>query len=221
MIFFNLHTHLSKQQPTAVALFNQYPHNFVANKSVFSVGIHPLFIDEKRLQEDFNHLQQQAMQANCLAIGECGLDKRSKTPLPKQLEIFEKQLQIAHSIQKPVVIHCVQAHNLLLQVVSQSKIRVPLLYHGFCKNENSANQLLNKKMYLSFGASLFTNPTNIAVFKKVPLNSIFLETDASNHTLEAIYEQAAKIKQITCSELVIQIAANFETVFRKKITDLQ
>jgi TatD DNase family protein len=47
------------------------------------------------------------LKTNCLAVGECGLDKRIAIPIELQQLVFEKQLVLAQKYNKPVVLHCV------------------------------------------------------------------------------------------------------------------
>eukprot|EP01089_Gocevia_fonbrunei_P013975 TRINITY_DN3728_c0_g1_i1.p1 TRINITY_DN3728_c0_g1~~TRINITY_DN3728_c0_g1_i1.p1 ORF type:complete len:216 (+),score=37.86 TRINITY_DN3728_c0_g1_i1:33-680(+) len=59
-------------------------------------------------------------------VGEIGLDKAAKTPdtgkcefESHQLEIFIKQLKIAHDLNRPVSVHCVRAFGWLLDFFQQ------------------------------------------------------------------------------------------------------
>jgi hypothetical protein len=109
MQYFNLHTHQFTNQSDVLELVNQYPQEFDATIPFYSIGIHPLYIDENRLEKDFQIVEQKLALPVCLALGECGLDKRSETPFGLQQVVLEKQLALAEKHQKPVVIHCVAA----------------------------------------------------------------------------------------------------------------
>jgi len=215
MQYFNLHTHQFKNQEHILELVNQYPQEFDNVILNYSIGIHPLFIDEKRLESDLEILEQKAGLPECLAIGECGLDKRSETAFEIQLEVLEKQFLIAEKFRKPLVIHCVHAFQELVEMKNQLQITVPIIIHGFSKKEQLAKQLLNNGFYLSFGRYLLTNPELESVFNGVPENQFFLETDTSDYTIEEVYALAAKYKKITVTELQQIISNNFNTVFNK------
>src|SRR4029078_3015939 len=129
---------------------------------------------------------------NCLAIGECGIDKRIETPLQIQTEVFEAQLKLAEKHQKPVVIHCVAAFQEVIEIKQRLKISVPMIIHGFSKNEQVAQSLIKNGFYLSFGKYLFQNPATESVFKNIPLDSFFLETDTLELGIEEVYRHAAK-----------------------------
>ena len=109
MEFFNLHTHKSTNQVNVLELVNQYPQEFDTAIPHYSIGIHPWFIVEERLEADLAIIESKVQQPNCLAIGECGLDKRIAIPMELQQMVFEKQLLLAQKCNKPVVLHCVAA----------------------------------------------------------------------------------------------------------------
>jgi len=216
MQYFNLHTHVYTSQGDILELVNQYPQEFDAAIPNYSIGIHPLFINKDRLESDFEILVQKVTLPECLAIGECGLDKRSETAFEIQLEVLEKQLLLAEKHQKPVVIHCVHAFQELVELKNKLKITTPILIHGFSKKEQLAKQLLDNGFYLSFGRYLLQNPELEQLFNGVPENRFFLETDTSDYTIEEIYALAAKYKKITVTELQQIILNNFNTVFINK-----
>ncbi|OYX80682.1 MAG: hydrolase TatD [Flavobacteriales bacterium 32-34-25] len=216
MQYFNLHTHVYTSQEDILELVNQYPQEFDAAIPNYSIGIHPLFINEDRLESDFEILEEKVSLPECLAIGECGLDKRSETAFEIQLEVLEKQLLLAEKFQKPVVIHCVHAFQELVELKNKLKITTPILIHGFSKKEQLAKQLLDNGFYLSFGRYLLQNPELEQLFNGVPENRFFLETDTSDYTIEEIYALAAKYKKITVTELQQIISNNFNTVFINK-----
>lgn len=215
MQYFNLHTHVYTSQGDILELVNQYPQEFDAAIPNYSIGIHPLFINEDRLESDFKILEEKVSLPECLAIGECGLDKRSETAFEIQLEVLKKQLLLAEKFQKTVVIHCVHAFQELVEVKNKLKITTPILIHGFSKKEQLAKQLLDNGFYLSFGRYLLQNPELEQLFNGVPENRFFLETDTSDYTIEEIYALAAKYKKITVTELQQIISNNFNTVFNK------
>lgn len=217
MNYFNLHTHTFTNKSLVLELVNQYPQQFDASLTSYSIGIHPLFIDEDRLDSDFQVLEEKVSLTECLAIGECGLDKRSETPFDVQLAVFERQLLLAEKYQKPVVIHCVHAFQELMHLTKKLKISTPMIIHGFSKKSELAKQLLEQGFYLSFGKNLLRNPDLEAVFLKTPNDKYFLETDMINEGIDQVYAIAAKYKKITLTAIQNQVNSNFETVFMTNI----
>ena len=93
------------------------------------------------------------------------------------------------------------------------KIENPMIIHGFSKNEQVAQTLLKNGFYLSFGKYLLRNPELESVFKSVPNDRFFLETDTIEETLEEVYQLAAKYKNIKVSELQEIIEDNLKNIF--------
>jgi TatD DNase family protein len=213
MNYFNLHTHSFTNQPEVLELVNQYPQEFKAQIPFYSIGIHPLYIDENRLESDFQMLAEKLELPECLALGECGLDKRSETPFELQRSIFEKQLALAEQYQKPVVIHCVKAFQELIEIKKRLKISVPMIVHGFSKKMALAKQLIDNGFYVSFGKNLLRNPELELVFKSIPNNKFFLETDTVEEGIQEVYALASKYKDLELSKLQEIVNENYKTVF--------
>ncbi len=217
MKYFNLHTHEYTNQPDVLELVNQYPQEFDALIPFYSIGIHPLYIDENRLNADFKLVNEKLALPECLALGECGLDKRSETPLEIQKLIFEKQLALAEKHQKPVVIHCVAAFQELIEIKKKLKISVPMLVHGFSKKIELAKQLIDSGFYVSFGKNLLrakSLETNLeSVFKSIPNDKFFLETDMIEEGIQDVYALAAKIKGLELNELQEIVNRNYNATF--------
>jgi TatD DNase family protein len=195
-------------------LVNQYPQEFDATIPYYSIGIHPWFIVEERLEADLAIIESKLQEANCLAVGECGLDKRIDIPMELQQMVFEKQLLLAQQYQKPVVIHCVAAFQELIAIKKKMNITVPMLIHGFSKNAQVAKQLVDNGFYISFGKYLLLNKELETVFKSVPDNRFFLETDTVEEGIEAVYELAAKYKGVSVKEIQKLMNSNFLEVFK-------
>jgi TatD DNase family protein len=213
MKFFNLHTHKFTNQLDLLELVNQYPWEFDATIPFYSIGIHPWFIVEERLESDFAIIESKLQEPSCLALGECGLDKRIEVPMELQQLVFEKQLLLAQKYQKPVVIHCVAAFQELIEITKKLNITVPILIHGFSKSEQLAKQLLENGFYISFGKYLLLNPELETVFKSMPNDRFFLETDTAEESLATVYALAAKYKGISVEEIQEIISTNFNKVF--------
>ena len=214
MQFFNLHTHQFTNQSDVLELVNQYPQEFDASIPNYSIGIHPWHIVEDRIDEDLSIIESKLKDEKCLAIGECGLDKRIEYPIALQQMVFEKQLALAEKYRKPVVIHCVAAFQEVIATKKKMAISVPMIIHGFSKNKETAEQLIANGFYISFGKYLLRNPELELVFKSIPKERLFLETDTIEEGIAAVYELAARYKNIEMGEMKAIINANFDTVFK-------
>ena len=214
MKFFNLHTHNSTPKPGVVALVNQYPLEFEASIPLSSVGIHPWHMKEDTVMHGLALLEQYIALPQVAAVGECGLDKRIAVPFDLQIRVFEAQLHVAQQIQKPVIIHCVAAFQELIHCISTQGITVPIIIHGFSKNAQLAQQLLQEGYYLSFGKYLFQQPELAEVLANVPQDRFFLETDAMDRSIQEVYTKAAECKKMSLDELKSTLNCTFAAVFK-------
>ena len=213
MEFFNLHTHKWTNEPDVLELVNQYPQEFDATIPFYSIGIHPWYIVEDRIEADLITIESKLQESNCLAVGECGLDKRIEIPLDLQELVFEKQLLLAEKYQKAVVIHCVAAFQEVIAIKKRLNISVPMIIHGFSKNTQVAKQLLDNGFYISFGKYLLLNPELQTVFESIPNDRFFLETDTLDKKIEEVYALAANYKEMSIEVLKQIINENFKNVF--------
>jgi len=175
MQFYNLHTHKFTNNPVIFELVNQYPWEFDATIPQYSIGIHPWYINENRLETDLQIIEEKLKLPECFALGECGLDKRIEVSMSLQME-------------------------------------VSMIIHGFSKSEQLAKQLIDNGFYLSFGKYLLRNPELEAVFKSIPNDRFFLETDTIDETLEEVYKIAASYKNVTVEALQKQVEVNWKRV---------
>jgi TatD DNase family protein len=215
MEFFNFHTHQFTNQSNILELVNQYPQEFDASIPYYSIGIHPWYIKEEQIDADLKIIEEKLQTNNCLALGECGLDKRIEIPLEQQIIVFEKQLALAEKYQKPVVIHCVAAFQEVIAIRKKMKISVPMIIHGFSKNSQIAEQLIKAGFYISFGKYLLRNPELKTVFQNIPNERFFLETDTIEEGIREVYNVASEYKNIEIKELQEIISSNFATVFKR------
>jgi TatD DNase family protein len=213
MEYFNFHTHHFTNQSNVLELVNQYPKDFDALIPFYSIGIHPWHIDENRIDLDLKIIEEKLQAENCLAIGECGLDKRIEVPFDLQISVFEQQLELAEKIKKPVVIHCVAAFQEVMAIKKKVKISVPMIIHGFSKNNQLAQQLITAGFYLSFGKYLIKNPDLKTVFQNIPNNRFLLETDTMEETIQEVYKLASEYKKLNLKELQELISSNYKSLF--------
>jgi TatD DNase family protein len=217
MEYFNFHTHKFTNQAEVLELVNQYPQEYDEAIPFYSIGIHPWYIVADRVEADLVIIESKLQEKNCLALGECGLDKRIEQPVELQQIVFEKQLLLAQKHNKPIVIHCVAAFQEVIDTKKRLNISVPMIIHGYSKNQQVAKQLLDNGFYISFGKYLLRNPELEAVFRSIPNDRFFLETDTVAETILEVYELAAKYKGISVNELKEVVHRNFLEVFKMEL----
>ena len=67
----------------------------------------------------------------CVAVGECGLDfNRNFSPPEVQLEVFEKQIEVACRVNKPLFLHERDAHEEDVERLTREKTELRLGHQG-------------------------------------------------------------------------------------------
>ncbi|MES2446494.1 MAG: TatD family hydrolase [Bacteroidota bacterium] len=213
MDFLNLHTHKTsvKSGEINIQSLSLTTDVFLAmpKKKPISIGLHPWYATIENLALQMKYLAVLAKQDNVKMIGECGLDKLKGENIPNQLIILTKQIELAEALNKPLILHCVKSFDELISLKEKLKVKVPMIIHGFNKNETLGRQLLNKGFFLSFGTSILKENSGSAKLIK-EIDFFFLETDDEPNSIEEIYKAVAKIKNITVDELKQIIFANWE-----------
>lgn len=151
----------------------------------------------------------------CDIVGEIGLDYCCKADRNMQRELFERQLQIASTIDKPVVIHNVRATEDILKILTRYPQLRGVLFHGFIGSQQQAESIVKRGYYLSFGDRSLRSPKSRNVIATTDIRRLFCETDDDpNLAIEEIYAEVAKIRNMTTEELLNAIETNYKTFFR-------
>jgi len=205
MGFFDFHHHDAGKNLGIYNLkFNEIP-----RESYFSVGIHPDAATDD-FEEKLNWLREISAHKNCVAIGECGLDGLIDVDEKLQQKAFLAQIEIANSLQKPLIIHCVKRFSQLLQFRKMAK--VPMIVHGFNKRKTIGDDLLKSGFCLSFGKSVLYNVNLQDFLKDFPTEKLFLETDSSNFEIKELYQKVADLKKISLEDLTQKIKENLRNL---------
>ncbi len=149
-----------------------------------SAGLHPWWVGSANLP---NRQQWQSYldDPDCVALGECGLDRMVETPLDLQLEVFEQHLQMAVDLAMPLIIHVRQTHNEILRYLKRYRPPKGGIIHGFSGSEALAREYWQLGFYLGVGGSITyerAQKTRRAI-KAMPLEALVLETDAPDMPL--------------------------------------
>ncbi len=214
MDFIDIHTHKKQLSENVFSVANKYPVSLDFT-SPFSIGIHPWFINKNKIEAELIILAKKLQHKNCVALGECGLDKVIKTDFELQKTVFKKQIQLSEKYQKPLIIHCVKAYQDIVELKKELKPTQVWLVHGFNKNWQVAQSLLKNGILLSFGTAMINHKKLQEVVAKVPLEKLFLETDDKDDAIVEVYVKVAKLKGVPLEILQQKIQENFKQLFLK------
>lgn len=214
-IYLNIHTHQTSTEKDTLSIVNAQTASGWMDMAVgkFSVGLHPWYIKPENIAEDFAQLEKLARQPNVLAIGECGLDRLIDLDMSIQEEVFIRQIRLAETLQKPVIIHCVKAFSDLIALKKKLKPSISMIVHGFNNNAQICRQLVNHQFYLSLGSALLNSESNASKnILTIPIQQLFLETDDKNCFISTIFAHASTYLTEPVEVLQEQILQNFKRV---------
>lgn len=179
--------------------------------NLFSVGIHPKFIGNPAdLPRKLALIENKVENSLVAAIGECGLDRFSDTEMEIQREVFLRQAKMAETAGKPLIIHCVRAYPELIAVKNILAPKQKWIIHGFRGSEQTAQQLVKHKFMLSFGVALRNSQKLAGIFRGIPIEDVFLETDDSGGKIEDLYLTASEIRKDSVDYILDAVAKSAE-----------
>ncbi len=145
-----------------------------------SVGVHPNETDGR--EPTVEELLQLASDPKVIAIGETGLDYfRSAGDLDWQRQRFVNHIQVAKTLNKPLIIHTREAGHDSLDILREHGAdQVGGIIHCFTEDWAYAEKALALNFYISFsGIVTFKNALAIKeVAQKVPADRLLIETDS-------------------------------------------
>lgn len=208
MRILDIHTHHLPPQACR-AIVNVEPVSFSPRQGYYySVGLHPWHLPEDGTTIDWEAFEEIVCHPQVLAIGEAGLDKMTGAPYALQEDVFRRQIDIASSLRKPLIIHCVRSYNEVMAIRKSTKAETPWIIHGFRGKKELACQLTGQGIYLSFGFR-FQEGSLCAT----SLDMMFLETDDSPADIQTLYDLVACRRSLTVNSLTKRIQENIGRVF--------
>ena len=191
-----------------------------------AVGVHP---HDAIKGFDPEKLIEFTKERKVVAIGEIGLDYYyDLSPREVQKKIFIKQLNIAKSLDIPVIIHDRDAHKDSLDIIKDIG-DIKGVFHCFSGSVEMAIEIIKLGMYISFaGPITFKNAKkSIEVAKSIPQDRILIETDCpylspepfrgkrnDSGYLKYIAEKIAQILNYTYEEVADITFENGRNFFR-------
>lgn len=142
-----------------------------------TIGFHP---HESKLAEPnfLNILSSMSEDPKVVAIGEIGLDFHyNHSDSDIQRKVFIQQLELAKSINLPVVVHSRNADNEIFEDISSIQNSRGVI-HCFASNLEQAERIIQLGYYISFTGLITFAKELVEVVKKTPLNKILIETDS-------------------------------------------
>ena len=155
-------------------LCEQYPNMY------FTAGIHPHKAKTYNNWHD-QKLRVLAKHPKCVAIGETGLDyNRMLSYKGGQLSAFERQIQIALELGKPLFLHERDAHGDFIATLEGFPTLPKTVVHCFSGTESELNRYISMDLYIGITGYVCMKPRgdNLRKFvSKIRQNRLIIETD--------------------------------------------
>lgn len=207
----DIHSHSLSPNPDAVidlsALVAEcdgdfsIPDPYSANQR-FSVGIHPWTLTEEIPEGLFDKIERVASLPQVALVGETGVDIPKGGPLFRQMIVFKRMIELSEKIEKPLLIHCVKAQDIIIGLHKELKPAQPWIIHGFRSKLSVAEMFIREGIALSFGQ--FFNPITV---HSVPHELIFAETDESPLPISEIIHSLSDARGTDLSHIIAENTA--------------
>lgn len=143
-------------------------------------GIHPH--QASQAEQDWESaLEAIVRRSDVYAVGEMGLDYHYDfSDRASQLRVFEGQLALAERVNKPVVIHCREAHDDVMTMLANfPRVRL-VVFHCFTGTLAQAEQIWSRGYWLSLtGVVTFKRSDELReVARIMPADRLMVETDS-------------------------------------------
>ena len=195
-------------------------------------GIHPEYSGSCPTKEAL--ISKLMAHPRIIGVGETGLDYHYLTePKEKQRPVFEQQIEVAHAVKKPIIIHTRDADEDTIAILESADKGGLLKYggvmHCFTGSQRLAEYALKLGFYISAsGIITFKMADEVrSVFKTIPNDRLLIETDSPylapvpyrSKINEPSYivktaEKLAEIKGVSLKEIDRITTSNFMTLFK-------
>jgi TatD DNase family protein len=201
-------------------------------------GDGPAHIKTRAERFDWDYYRELAKHPKVVAIGELGLDYY-RVPPGVDLEALKldqkdqarEQLRFATEVDKPVVIHCRDAHAdqavLLKEEIDRGGLKRRGVIHCFTGIAEEAAVYRDLGFYVSFTGIVTFGKNVMAAAKEIPLEQILIETDSPYLTpapyrgkrnepkhVAYVAEKIAELKGVTVDEVARVTTANAKKLFQ-------
>ncbi len=161
--------------PTTIALAEKYDFIYAA------IGVHPSETKELT-EENFLFVKEMAQHKRAVAVGEIGLDYYwDETERSIQKYWFERQIELARELKKPLVIHSRDAAKDTMDMMKALHTEeIGGVIHCFSNSAEMAKEYVKMGFYIGVGGVVtFKNARVLKeVVQNIPLEHIVLETDS-------------------------------------------
>lgn len=143
-----------------------------------TAGIHPHAAT--RTERSFDRVRELLEEPECVAVGETGLDYYyDNSPRAVQRSSFERHLELAAEIDRPVVVHSREADDDMIAMIRGAGADVRGVLHCFAGSPALFDAGVAAGWYVSFsGLITFKSYDTTALVAATPADRLLVETDS-------------------------------------------
>lgn len=177
-----------------------------------ALGLYPidaLKLSDKEITQELNFIRSN--KDKIVAIGEVGMDFKESDEIERQQQTFQKIIELAKEIDKPLIIHSRKAEKEVIEILEKNKAE-KVIMHCFSGKFSLVEKIVKNNWKL-------TIPTNVKhsehfqnIIKKIPIGNLLCETDSpflhpdklrDNEPANVVesYKKIAEIKNIPLNEV--------------------
>ena len=232
----------SKTSQRAIDYTQKYKEGIYA-----AIGLHPIHLfpikglgDENNV-EKFNYKKylELAQQDKVVAVGEVGLDyhhfeEHHDIEELKELQksVFKEFLKLSQETKKPLIIHCWDAYNDLLEILKDffenNEIKhQPGVIHSFIGSWKTAQKFLDLGFKIGLNGIITYSESYDKLIRNCDLKNILIETDAPYLTpkplprndrnkpinVKLVAQKIADVKNMKIEEVLTQTTKNARNLF--------
>ncbi len=192
------------------------------------MGLHPCSVKEN-YETELAHVKEWLWKRDFCAIGEIGTDLYwDKSFYDQQVDAFQRQMDWAKELDKPIVIHCRESIDITIDLVRKAKTeKLRGIFHCFGGTIEQARAIVDIGFHIGIGGvATFKKATLDEVLPKVPLSAVVLETDSpylapvpfrgkrnESAYVHQIAERVASIYSVSVAEIAEQTTKNALAIF--------
>lgn len=197
---------------------NQLAQEYSKKYSIFypTAGLHPSEAGPN-YQKDYESLVKFIQSHQVYAIGECGLDYHyGKENREEQIQLFRKQIELAISLNLPIIIHMRDATQDTYEIIKEYAGKIHGVMHCYSGSYEMALEFIKLGFYISLGGPVtFKNAKESKrIAANIDLKRLLVETDCpylaptpyrgtrnESSYVKYVIEEIARLRNMTKDDL--------------------
>ncbi len=178
------------------------------------IGLHPWVVERGRIEEIIE-LRKKIKKR--FFFEEIGLDKKfHPETFDKQVEVFERFLEVASEEKIPVNLHSAGAWREVLDLVKRHEIE-KAIFHWYTGPEDVLKEIIDLGYFVDFNPAIFVQEKQGKILEKTPIENILVESDGPYKyrgifmeplKIFDVIKEISKIKGVSEEEIVKTILKN-------------